>query len=412
MAAAPQPVGFRTTMVACGTSPRRRRRDRAAATARALLAAPLVIGLTACADAPGPAAPRDVPATVADAPERVQLLLAAYLERFPEPPIDPPAWLGLGTAFPHRLNYAGLEAECILALREERAVERLFELGVIYTLAEEHARGMGFLLRVLDETGRDPASRALEREIAFWLAYNRMSALRYGEAVELFDWAAERDPGDPRVHRYRAHTQLRLGDEAAAEAGLRRTLELGPDVAPRPHDGGMSRDVYRQALLELAVLLEDRGDGEGARELLEELLEIDPRDLAALYRLGRLARAAGEVERAEELERRHARVTILDDMGTLHAGFTVNQERVELGLYHLGTDDAEAAEAEFRAVLDEGPTNPRPEEREAITMALVGLSDALLRQERLPEARATIEELRRVAPRHPLLAPLLELAGM
>src|SRR5690606_39157532 len=93
-----------------------------------------------------------------------------------------------------------------------------------------------------------------------------------------------------------AHTQITLGEFAAAEAGLTEAIRLVRELEP-------GDDAILQRVL-LAAALAQRGDTEAARARLEELVESAGRGGSARFRvlprlsLGDLARLDGDLAEA------------------------------------------------------------------------------------------------------------------
>ncbi|MBV9914838.1 MAG: sulfotransferase, partial [Sinobacteraceae bacterium] len=102
-------------------------------------------------------------------------------------------------------------------------------------------------------------------------------ARQFGAALESYRQALERGVRAPEeVHLNRAVILTDyLRQDAAAEAELRRALELNPGYLP--------------ALLNLANLQTDRGQRDSARETYQRILELEPRAFEALARYAQLA---------------------------------------------------------------------------------------------------------------------------
>jgi Flp pilus assembly protein TadD len=108
----------------------------------------------------------------------------------------------------------------------------------------------------------------------------------YPRAEETLGLVARKVPNDPRPHFALGMLYDHLGRTAEAESRFRRVLEIDPQD-PDAH--------YR-----LAFLIFER-DPKEARRLLERAVAAIPHHEAATYRLFTLLRDAGETERAEAL---------------------------------------------------------------------------------------------------------------
>jgi Flp pilus assembly protein TadD len=126
----------------------------------------------------------------------------------------------------------------------------------------------------LEESERvfhDLASRG--REVGLQLGRVLMEQERYDEALELLSTLAP----TAEVLDRKAMCLFRLGRSDEALEAERRALEERPG--------------WPVAMINLAVILAERGEFEEARALLERALEIDPENAAASVNLERLNRA-------------------------------------------------------------------------------------------------------------------------
>jgi tetratricopeptide (TPR) repeat protein len=84
----------------------------------------------------------------------------------------------------------------------------------------------------------------------------------------------------------KAAQAFRTGDYAAAEVGFTRFVEQHPE--------------FSNAYVNLAILMDHRGDSEAAIHLLRHAIEVDSRNIVALNRLGVIYRQRGEFAAAEQ----------------------------------------------------------------------------------------------------------------
>ena len=326
--------------------------------------------------------------------------IAALESEFPVPPLGPPEWEGFGVLSDIRVSLQEREQRALELYRSTPTAELAIELGRLYTRAEELARGMGFLLlaRAQDPDGPEPW---------LWMAINRLSAHDYERAIEFFSQAEERGVEDARLHRFRGETWERLGNSERAREAYARAVERGPSFgAGEPEDEVDARNAYGEALLALAKLEEERGAYAAARDLLKRHLdEIQALHPEALFRLARNLSELGDEEGAQAVRAQHERAALMDDLSLLTEDLSNAQRCVSLGIHYLGEEQAAQARAEFERALEIG-SDPQTH-----AMALVGVSDSLLRLQLMDEARTRIAELERFQPNHPLLPELQRLAA-
>ncbi len=187
--------------------------------------------------------------------------------------------------------------------------------GYLLERQGEDEAALEALEAALDE---DPASAVIRAEIARLLGRAR----RYGEALAVVDEGLSRRPGNPELLLLRArllHAQGRTGEAAkaareAAEAGGGREAF---DLAVRLYEAANELD---EALAEADRWIEARSDADAwfargrvlarmkrfdqARKALQRGLELDPNHRPALQALATLEERAGNLARAEALYRR------------------------------------------------------------------------------------------------------------
>lgn len=114
----------------------------------------------------------------------------------------------------------------------------------------------------------------------------------YRAAVDDFTRAVELEPADPYLHIEFADLLFRLGRMKRAVEEAEKAQELAPG----------NSDVLRTlGQIRLTQANQDPASLDAARETYEELRRLDPLDLRALLTLGRIYRAQGALEQAEEV---------------------------------------------------------------------------------------------------------------
>ena len=209
----------------------------------------------------------------------------------------------------------------------------------------EHADPWGAVR--LAEKARAAAPGALQPALTLARALEAVGLTARASLLRLE--AARRHPALPAARRAAANAQRRLGRAAESEAELRAAL------AARFDDG--------EARGDLAALLLDRGDLDGALRLLGESISLDP---ASPYTRLRAAELLSQNGRAAEADRAYAELLDLaPDRPDVHEA---------LGRHRLRQRDDAGALAAFTQALALKPQNPalrelmrtvRPEEQYA-----------------------------------------------
>ena len=311
-------------------------------------------------------------------------LIASYRERFPMP--EGP-WAGIGDATAVRAGLAQTEREFLTREIREPTAKIHRDLGALYTMVEEHARGMAWLLRALDDNPGHP-------EVWLWMGGNRLSVDEVDDAIVLLERADELDTAqtrtqrreaNPRIARYLGEAWFRKGDDARAREAYERALRTQPN--------------YVEVLPLLARLLVETGDLDAAEPRIEQMLALDPNSPTALWLEVRVLEARGDLEGAEEFRARHARATLLDDLGQRTSGLPIAGQTVNLGIHYLQIDETEKALEEFRRGLLELASAPAQTDLERLGNAEIEaeaharMTVALLRLGRLDEARRSLAKL-------------------
>ena len=188
-------------------------------------------------------------------------------------PEDAAAWRLLGEALVESddVDAAQRALQTAQQLEEsahEQAVERTVQREQARELVEEstrlHAEGrndeaLERLRRAAELAPDDPLPRMVEVRLLVTLG-------RRDEALSRAEELVARRPGDPQALHLRGMTRYAFGDPAAAEADLRRALELAPDNPPSL--GGLALALIAQDRLDEAAEVLARVPPEGAEDEL------------------------------------------------------------------------------------------------------------------------------------------------
>jgi hypothetical protein len=112
----------------------------------------------------------------------------------------------------------------VVLVRQGRLAEAHDEIKRAIRLRPENPVALGNLADVLDRLGRP--EEAKEARINYGIALVEYGNLK--EAIELFEKAVQREPGDARAHNNLGGAFLVQGNLEAAIAQFQRTLELDP----------------------------------------------------------------------------------------------------------------------------------------------------------------------------------------
>jgi len=166
---------------------------------------------------------------------------------------------------------------------ERRSAEELFVDGQL-----EERMGSSLLAEL-------KYRQSLKVDPGFTRALNSLAALYYrrglyAEAVELLRRSLRRDPECCEAHYYLGLCYLRLGDLSEAEYEFWRARSCP--------------QLFTQSSYWIAAVRMQRGDYEGAEEVLREAVERNPRDLKCAFLLSALLRRRGRAGEAAELASR------------------------------------------------------------------------------------------------------------
>jgi tetratricopeptide (TPR) repeat protein len=145
--------------------------------------------------------------------------------------------------------------------------------GVRATPSEGNKQSGRQYLRIRLGAGRDVPKRAEQLFLIARQRYVRDDDV--AGATRLFDEVLRRAPGFARPYSYRAHIARDAGDLAAAEAWLRRGLEVDPDAWRTHRNHGWlhdRRERHAEAETHLRTALGLFGDDAGARLALGRAL--------------------------------------------------------------------------------------------------------------------------------------------
>ncbi len=195
----------------------------------------------------------------------------------------------------------------------------------------------------------------------------------YSAAIEVYRQLWDRDPANPQALRSLISACRSGNDNDSAEAALWKSVGAGAARANDP--------MHRDSLMQLAELLERKGDLDRARTVLSEAVESAPADTRLLLRLAQMHERAKHPDLAEAVYRR---------LLTVEPGNAPARVALATLLESLGR--AEAAVA----ALSKG-TGPETEAR---------LAQLQLKAGQVEDALTTLERI--VPPQH--VTPTLSIA--
>jgi tetratricopeptide (TPR) repeat protein len=243
-----------------------------------------------------------------------------------------------------------------------------FQLGVALQAAGRHAEAIA----------RFKTAQTLLKDDAAPFLHAAVSCLALGDNQAALHAASEacwRAPRLAAAHYAYGQAWAALGKPARAEQAFAAAIKLNPHWADAWVNFGLAR--YRQ------------GAVEDAKAAMRKALAADPAHGPALANLGALMRISGESEAAERLLRE-----------SLARAPAASGARLNLAADLL----QEERPAEALALLDgaEAPSDEAALRHWRLEQAL-----ALLQLGRAPEARQALDDLARLGPAPPALAPLV-----
>lgn len=282
------------------------------------------------------------------------------------------------------------------------------------------------------DSAADPVAKEAEKADALGALGRLYHAYLFERAAaETYALAEALDPASPVWPYLRAAIHQRNRELEAAEAALRRVLELEPELPPArlrlaevlrlAGKDGEAEAVYEAllsspearghsgaaatALFGLGRLLASRGESEAAAETLAAALELAPEANAIHQQLGLVERRRGRIEEA----RRHlsqagpVEPTFADPWAgdLLPSGATA---RLLMGNRALRRGQLDQALAHHRAAYEADPENPAVLRALALSLEKQGLEKQAPQAERLrAEAVELYGRARGLAPDDPLL---------
>jgi tetratricopeptide (TPR) repeat protein len=198
---------------------------------------------------------------------------------------------GLHAADPTNRQVVLVMADCWLRQGENAKVIGLLspldtkdqsDLAIAYMLGtallrdKQVDRGQQIIDRIL-RNGDSAEARLL-------LGMAKLEALEYPAAIADLQKAVELNPHLPDLYSYLGQAQMASGDMAAAHAAFEKELQQNPNDF--------------ESNLRLAVLLKQDGEYDRARELVAQSLRVRPGDPGALYQVGAIDLAAGDMNAA------------------------------------------------------------------------------------------------------------------
>jgi len=162
----------------------------------------------------------------------------------------------------------------------------------------QNAKVIGLLgTALLEEKNLDRGQQIIDRilrngdsaEGRFLMATAKLNAMDFNGAIADLQKAAELNPNLPDVYYFLGVAHKEVGDQAAARKDFEK------EIAQNPNDFGSN--------LNLALMLKEDNDFEGAKRLLGRALRVRPGDPGALYQVAAIDLATGKIEEARiELE--------------------------------------------------------------------------------------------------------------
>ena len=150
---------------------------------------------------------------------------------------------------------------------------------------------------LLEEKNLDRGQQIIDRilrngdsaEGRFLMATAKLNAMDFNGAIADLQKAAELNPNLPDVYYFLGVAHKEVGDQAAARKDFEK------EIAQNPNDFGSN--------LNLALMLKEDNDFEGAKRLLGRALRVRPGDPGAFYQVAAIDLATGKIEEARiELE--------------------------------------------------------------------------------------------------------------
>jgi Flp pilus assembly protein TadD len=243
-----------------------------------------------------------------------------------------------------------------------------FQLGVALQAAGRHADALERFRQAQASLGDDPGP-FLHAAVSLLALGDNEAALRTASE------ACWRAPKLATAHYAYGQAWAALGEPARAEQAFAAAVQLNPDWADAWVNYGLAR--YAQ------------GAVEDAKTAMRKALAVDPAHPAALSNLGAFMRISGESERAEQLLRE-----------TVKRAPSAVGARLNLAADLLQEERA----AEALALLEDAQA---PGDAETLRHWRLQQALALLQLGRASQAREVLEELARMGPAPPALAPLV-----
>lgn len=237
--------------------------------------------------------------------------VSEYREALKRSPRNPPIWLNLALAY-YKSDQISKAAGELAGLHQAQPANKqvVLLLGDCWLRQGENAKVIDLLTPIEKQDGDDLAiaymlgtallrnkqvelgQRIIDRilrqgdsaEARLLLGTAKLGALEYQDAIADFRRAAELNPHLPDVHSYLGRAEMESGDMAAARDAFQKELALNP--------------VDFEANLNLAVLLKQNEDYEGARKLLDRALLVRPGELRAVYQVGAIQLATAKLQEA------------------------------------------------------------------------------------------------------------------
>jgi tetratricopeptide (TPR) repeat protein len=281
-------------------------------------------------------------------------------------------------------------------------VANLFRRGLEALRANDVAAAIGLLSQAAEHDPGDPQAK-------FQLGVALQAMGRHAEALERFGQAQASLADDPAPFLHAAVSHLALGDNQAARAAASEACWRAPKVPAAHYVHGQAwaalgdparaeqafaavvqlNPRWADAWVNYGLARYAQGAVEDAKTAMRRALAADPAHGPALSNLGAFMRISGETDGAEQLLRE-----------TVKRAPDAAGARLNLAADLLQEERA----AEALALLEGAKA---PNDAEALSHWRLQEALALLQLGRLGQARQVLEELVRMGPAPPALAPLL-----
>jgi tetratricopeptide (TPR) repeat protein len=197
----------------------------------------------------------------------------------------------LHTAQPDNLQVTELLADCWL---RQGLNTKVIDLLTPVEAANHADLALAYMLgtALLQEKNLDKGQQMIDRilrngdsaEARFLMATAKLNAMDFNGSIADLQKAASLNPNLPDIYYYLGVAHKEVGDQAAARKDFEKEL------AQNANDFGSN--------LNLALMLKEDNDFEGARRLLDRALRVRPGDPGALYQVASIDLETGKIDAA------------------------------------------------------------------------------------------------------------------